>query len=65
MSYMPDLSHFGIRRLAPNNFFWSFNRNGALTSFPEGSFDTRPVNEAQHGFFGHFNDGGALTSLPA
>jgi surface protein len=46
-------------------FFPYFNEGGALTSLPDGSFDTSNITTVKReGFFNSFNKGGALTSLP-
>jgi hypothetical protein len=49
---------------AGENFFYSFNNGGSLTSLPEGSFDISKITTAGNKFFGSFNSWGALTSLP-
>ncbi|MDR0875837.1 MAG: InlB B-repeat-containing protein [Clostridiales Family XIII bacterium] len=49
---------------AGNYFFYRFNSGGALTSLPEGSFDTSDITHAEDNFFCGFNADGDLTSLP-
>jgi hypothetical protein len=66
VSYMPAMGYFMTdATTAPNHFFFDFNYQGALTSLPEGSFDTSNITTATgENFFGRFNASGALTSLP-
>jgi hypothetical protein len=62
---MPDFSLFGASATdVGDNFFSYFNGYGALTSLPEGSFDTSDITTVGNSFFANFNYQGALTSLP-
>ena len=72
---MPAMDKFtlDVQGTAVNDyFFYYFNRNGTLTSLPEGSFDIRKITQTgggtsytyRKGFFQGFNYSGALTSLP-
>ena len=65
---MPAMNAFttdSTGETAGDNFFLNFNRYGALTSLPAGSFDTSKITTIGSSFFGSFNSSGALTSLPA
>ncbi len=65
---MPAMNAFttdSTGETAGDNFFSKFNYNGALTSFPAGSFDTSNITTVGNYFFASFNSYGALTSLPA
>lgn len=73
ITVMPPMERFAKYsdgRIMPDYFFYCFNRNGTLTSLPEGSFDIHRVIYAEtgqtysYGIFGYFNYSGALTSLP-
>jgi len=65
VSRIPDLSWFGMSESDVGNYyFYNFNRGGALTSLPEGSFDTSAITTVGLAFFGLFNANGSLTSLP-
>jgi len=54
---MPVLSdYFGTSATnVGNNFFQSFNRDGALTGLPAGSFDTSNLTTVGVNFFYSFN----------
>ena len=45
-------------------FFYGFNKNGTISSFPEGSFDTHKIVTFGTQPFYQFNNSGALTALP-
>jgi len=64
--FMPSLADgFGSNKTNPwNCFFDNFNRNWALTSLPEWSFDTSNITRVWRSFFEMFNEGWALESLP-
>lgn len=72
ITVMPPMERFAKYsdgRIMPDYFFYCFNRNGTLTSLPEGSFDIHRIIYAEgqtysYGIFGYFNYSGALTSLP-
>jgi hypothetical protein len=66
VSSMPPMGRFmADATTAPGYFFHYFNRSGALTSLPAGSFDTSGIAAAGGYFFSAFNSNGNLTSLPA
>jgi hypothetical protein len=66
ISKMPSLAgYFGDSATTPwNNFFLAFNYNWALTSLPEGSFDTSYLTTIGNDIFRNFNYQWMLTSLP-
>ena len=68
VSVMPSMDkfcHSANDRTRPGvRFFYYFNCYGTLTSFPEGSFDTRYLAYLEQMAFDNFNDHGALVSLP-
>ena len=63
---MPSLADwFGESATNPwHNFFYNFNRNWALESLPEWSFDTSNIMTVGGRFFAGFNEDWGLTSLP-
>ncbi|MDR0853968.1 MAG: InlB B-repeat-containing protein [Clostridiales Family XIII bacterium] len=64
---IPEMSKFTsdiAGTIAGAWFFGDFNSSGALTSLPEGSFDTSSITNVGSSFFSGFNAGGLLTSLP-
>ena len=66
LSKLPELKkYFGANILDvwPNFFAW-FNRDGALTSLPDWSFDMSYIVTADDDFFASFNHNGALTHIP-
>jgi hypothetical protein len=66
VSFIPPMERFVTDSgAAADNFFRYFNKNGAIKSLPNGSFDTSRIAIAGNRFFASFNDHGALTSLPA
>ncbi|MDR2620662.1 MAG: YDG domain-containing protein [Propionibacteriaceae bacterium] len=66
VSFMPPMERFMTSaNVAPDNFFCAFNREGALTKLPDGSFNTSSIATVGNHFFSRFNDNGALTELPA
>ena len=64
--FMPSLADwFGNSATTPGNyFFYNFNKNWALTSLPEWSFDTSKITTVGNSFFSCFNCRWKLTSLP-
>ena len=65
--YMPSLADgFGNSATNPWDYFFSyFNKDWALTSLPDNSFDTSNITTAGYNFFSHFNQTEwKLTSLP-
>jgi hypothetical protein len=63
--YLPPMERFQTdTSTAPNDFFVAFNRHGALTSLPDGSFNTSKITRVGNNFFIAFNGDGKLTSLP-
>ena len=65
--FMPSLADgFGNSATNPwNYFFMSFNKNWAITSLPEWSFDTSNITTAGDYFFMAFNEVWLLRDLPA
>lgn len=64
---MPSMDKFTVDEegtIAPDGFFFNFNRSGCLTSLPEGSFDISKITSVGDSFFEGFNGSGLLTSLP-
>ena len=67
ITQMPPMSSFttdSTGTTAGNDFFANFNRYGALTSLPAGSFDISKITTVGDSFFYYFNGSGSLTSLP-
>ena len=66
IAYMPSLADwFGTSSTtAGNYFFYNFNRDWALTSLLEWSFDTSKITTVWNYFFDKFNNNWKLTSLP-
>ncbi len=63
ISKMPKLSDwFGNSATSAGDFFFlGFNRGGALTSLPAGSFDTSNITSAEEYFFSSFNEWWKIT----